>query len=122
MILTKDHNHGDYEIHSYQPGKLVINETTYYQSILVATHQLEAWLPQNFQELRSSDFVKILTWHPDVVLLGTGETLKFPPDTLLRAFCEQKIGVEVMSTLAACRTFNVLMAENRRAVAALLIR
>lgn len=122
MILTRDQNHGDYEIDAYEPGKLSINKTIYTNSILIGPHQLTDWAPQNLQALVCEDFDKILSWQPNIVLLGTGTTLSFPAPYLLQTLYDHQIGVEVMSTLAACRTFKILMSESRNAVAALLIR
>ncbi len=122
MIVNQDHNHGDYEIHCYEPGKLTVNDTVYDRSVIVSTHVLEEWQPQRFDELSLESFASILALRPEVVLLGTGNQLIFPDPKLLVPFYEAQIGVEVMSTLAACRTFNVLMSESRNVVAGLLIR
>lgn len=122
MLLARDRNHGDYEINSYLPGKIVVNDHAYSESVLVSMHHFETWVPNNIDELQPTDFEKILAWQPDVILLGTGDILSFPDKSILKAAIDAQIGVEVMSTLAACRTFHVLMAENRNAVAALLIR
>ncbi|MEO6431968.1 MAG: MTH938/NDUFAF3 family protein, partial [Nitrosospira sp.] len=59
---------------------------------------------------------------PEMVLFGTGATLRFPHPTLTRTLIESRIGVEVMDTAAACRTYNILTAEGRRVAAALLIQ
>jgi uncharacterized protein len=58
---------------------------------------------------------------PEVVILGTGVKLRFPPPSLTRALVEANIGLEVMDTGAACRTYNILMGDGRRVVAALLM-
>ncbi|MBA2654748.1 MAG: Mth938-like domain-containing protein [Gammaproteobacteria bacterium] len=121
MLLTKDHNHGDYEIRSYQVGEIKINDQTYSKSLIVGAHQLENWTPQCFQQLTPQDFEKILDFKPNIVLVGTGEKLLFPEAKLLRSLYEHQVGVEIMATHAACRTFNVLMSEGRNVVAALLI-
>lgn len=122
MIVNQDHNHGDYEIHSYEPGKIKVNEALYDRSIIVSTHELQEWQPQRFDELSLDCFGPILALNPEVVLLGTGDKLIFPDTKLLIPFYEAQIGIEIMSTLAACRTFNVLMSESRNVVAGLLIR
>lgn len=122
MILTRDTNHGDYEIRSYEPGLIKINDDKYTASVLLSAHQLEMWSPQTFKELDADNLATILLLKPDIVLLGTGEQLTFPNPKLLTIFSENKIGIEVMTTLSACYTFNVLMSEGRNVVAALLIR
>lgn len=122
MLLTRDKNQGDYEIKSYQPGKIKVNDTEYSQSLLLSAHLLKVWEPKTFDELNSNDLDSLLQYQPDLVLLGTGEQLIFPEMRQLRVFYEQRVGIEVMNTLLACHTFNVLMSEGRNVLAALIIR
>lgn len=122
MILTRDRGHGDYEIHSYESGQFKINEEIYNESLLIGTHLLISWLPQNFKQLSLDDLTPLLQYHPDLILLGTGEELIFPDASLFHFFYSHNVGFEVMNTLAACRTFNVLVSERRNVIAALLIR
>jgi uncharacterized protein len=122
MILARDRHRGDYEICAYEPGRFIINKEAYTQSVLVSAHRLALWQPQNLKALTSHHLKIILDFKADVVLLGMGEHLFFPPNDLFCVFYENRIGVEVMTTIAACRTFNVLMSEDRNVVAALLIR
>lgn len=122
MIISQDHNHGEYEVHSYEPGQLKINDTVYNHSVIISPKELLDWPPQQFKELQAQNFEVILALKPEVVLIGTGEHLSFPDQVLLSIFYKAEIGVEVMTTLAACRTFNVLMSESRNVVAGLLIR
>jgi uncharacterized protein len=122
MILTRDSSQGDYEIKSYENGQFKINDSFYSESILIGSHILASWQPQCFDELSLTHLKPLLDYHPDIILLGTGKKLIFPPAQLLNLFYESEVGIEVMNTLAACRTFNVLMSEGRNAIAALLIR
>ena len=71
---------------------------------------------------RPTDFAGLLQFEPELVLLGTGAKQQFPHPALIRALTDARISVEPMDTRAACRTFNILVAENRRVVAALIIR
>jgi uncharacterized protein len=64
---------------------------------------------------------RCLTLEPEIVLLGTGRRQQFPHPRLTQALLEQGVGVEVMDTAAACRTYNVIMLEGRRVAAALLL-
>jgi uncharacterized protein len=75
-----------------------------------------------FDALGEADFSALLAHRPEVVLLGTGAVQRFPHPRLTRALPEARVGLEVMDTRAACRTFNILIAEGRRVVAALLVR
>jgi uncharacterized protein len=70
-------------------------------------------------DLALADFEPILALQPEVILLGTGARQQFPPAALLQAVLSRGVGLEVMATDAACRTFNVLASEYRRVAAAL---
>ncbi len=108
---------------SYQPGRVVINSETYTRSLIVMPNQLIAeWGPQELGELKEQDLLKIIQLEPEIVLLGVGDQLQFPPSQLISLFTQRGIGIEIMNNSAACRTYNVLMAEERRVVAALLIK
>ncbi|MBC7781934.1 MAG: Mth938-like domain-containing protein [Proteobacteria bacterium] len=78
------------------------------------------WSGQSFDTLTANDFEAILAHDPELVLLGTGRRLRFPAPALTRGFAGARIGFEAMDTSAACRTYNILMGEGRRVVAALL--
>ena len=71
--------------------------------------------------LKAGDFAGLLQHRPELVLLGTGATQRFPHPRLLSALSDARVGVEMMDTRAACRTFNILIAEDRRVVAALIV-
>jgi uncharacterized protein len=122
MELHQDSNYGQYQIRNYQPGQIKVNEQIYTKSLLIAPDFLQTWTPHSIADLREEDFALIAAQRPEVVLLGTGEKQIFPDPRLFRLLTEKNIGVEVMNTGAACRTFNVLTSENRYVVAGLLIR
>jgi uncharacterized protein len=98
-----------------------ISDVVYTRSLLLAADQLLAeWAPQSLDELQTEHLGDIFKLRPDLVLLGTGSKQRFPPAEFLMEFHQRGVGIEVMGTAAACRTFNVLVAESRRVVAALL--
>src|SRR5262249_31677613 len=74
-----------------------------------------------FEPLTEADFGALAALEPEVALLGTGATLRFPNPSLTRPLINAGIGLEVMDTPAACRTFNILAAEGRKVVAAVLV-
>lgn len=93
----------------------------YTRSLLLAADHLQAdWAPQSLAEVKAQHLADIFQFQPDLVLLGTGSKQHFPAPQLLMEFHQRGIGIEVMGTAPACRTFNVLVAESRRVVAALL--
>ena len=106
----------------YGNGYVSINDQRYERPIVVAPDQpVEDWEARSFETLTPADFQAILRLNPEIVLLGTGERLHFPRPELTRALQEAAVGLEAMDTKAACRTYNILMAEGRQVVAAILI-
>lgn len=108
-------------ITSYGPGYFAIGDRIVRQGIIVcANGTVETWTPAVLADLDEGNVRQIISHGPEVVLLGTGARQQFPPPELLRPFVESGLGLEVMDTAAACRTFNVLASENREVVAGLL--
>ncbi len=79
------------------------------------------WQPPTPEELGPGDLEPALATEPDIVILGTGETLLRPKLDLMALMAERGIGLEIMDTPAACRTYNVLLHEGRSVVAALFV-
>ena len=99
-----------------------IGETEYRQNLIVTPDAVATgWAPAGFAALTEADFAALLEHGPELVLLGTGRAQRFPHPRLLQALSGARIGVEAMDTRAACRTFNILVAEDRRVVAALVL-
>ncbi len=122
MRLQLENPVGTNLVRSYGPGLLRIGERTHATSLIVtATSIIAPWRPTTARELRAADLEPLLGLAPAVVLLGTGERQQFPDVQVLRILHEQRIGVEVMDTSAACRTYNVLVAEGRSVAAALIV-
>jgi len=94
----------------------------YRENILVTPDRIiTGFAPGGFDALTEADFAAMAALEPVVALLGTGATLRFPHPRLARALTDAGIGLEVMDTPAACRTFNILAAEGRKVAAAVLI-
>jgi uncharacterized protein len=94
----------------------------YRGNLLVTPEQVvSGWAAGGFDALTEADFAALAEMKPEMVLFGTGPTLRFPHPRLTRALTDAGIGVEVMDTPAACRTFNILAAEGRRVAAAVLV-
>ena len=109
-------------IRAYAPGRITINEEVYTTSLIVTPGQVvTAWPPVSFADLLAGHFEMIVPLRPEVVILGTGTRLQFPAPSLTRSLVEAGIGLEVMDTGAACRTYNFLMSDGRRVAAALLM-
>lgn len=109
-------------IRSYDSGWINVNGEQIMQSLLVLPQQLVTdWPPQRFEELAEAHFARIAALQPELVLLGTGARQQFPHPRLTRPLREAGIGVEVMDTRAACRTYNIILMEGREVLAALLM-
>ena len=122
MRFTQDSGSSANLVRAYGPGELRINDETYRGTIIVsAAAVIEAPDICRAQDLAGLDPSRILALDPELVLLGTGQRQIFPPASLRAEFLRAGIGFEVMDTGAACRTFNVLVAEQRRVVALLMV-
>lgn len=117
-----DNNSAGYQIKSYRPGMVKINDQTYHHSIIVAPEALILdWSITKAQDLTTTHLARALELHPDILLIGTGAEQVFLHVELYGFLINAGVGVEVMSTAAACRTYNALSAESRNVAAALII-
>jgi len=100
----------------------MVNGERYDRSIVVLAGEVRCdWEAASFEALESAHFDYFLAFEPDVLLLGTGARQHFPHPRLYRSLTDAGIGVECMDTPAACRTYNILVAEDRKVVAAILL-
>lgn len=104
-----------------EPGCIIVQQKKINNAHIIAPDALLAWDVGSFAEVEASDLEAVTQLKPEVIILGTGETHILPDKPLLKALVETGIGFEVMDTAAACRTYNILIAEDRRAVVALII-
>ena len=104
------------------PGWVRIGVEEQRDSFVVAPDALvKPWAKGGFEALSEDDFARIVALMPEIVLLGTGERQRFPHPRLYRALTDAGIGVEIMDSAAAARTYNIIAAEGRRVVAAILL-
>jgi uncharacterized protein len=103
-------------------GYVMVNGQRHEQSIVVTPDELlTGRLPATFDALQAAHFDALLELQPEVVLFGSGSQLRFPHPRLYQALSKARIGVECMDTPAACRTYNILMSEDRKVVAMILL-
>jgi Uncharacterized conserved protein len=122
MRLTDDRIAGAFLVRSYAPGEVRVGDAVLHRSCLISAERLiDDWRPQTLDELSEADLAAVFALQPEIVVLGTGTRQRFPDTRLLAAILARGIGCEVMDTGAACRTYNVLVSELRRAVAALFL-
>lgn len=109
-------------VSAYGSNYIEINACRYESSLLLMPEgPVEAWSCQGFADLTLEDFEKIAQKQPALVILGSGKKIQFPRPELIAPLIRAKIGIETMDLQAACRTYNVLMAEGRNVLAALII-
>jgi uncharacterized protein len=89
--------------------------------ILLPDTPVLTWPVSSFDTLAPEHFALLIAQSPELVVFGSGARLRFPHPRLTAALASRRIGVETMDFMAACRTYNILMAEGRRVAAALLI-
>jgi uncharacterized protein len=107
---------------AYGPGFIEINGVRHESAVrLAADSPPVPWNVTRLDALRAEDLETLLAFRPEVVLLGTGARQRFPHPRLAAALAAAHVGFEVMDTQAACRTYNILVAEGRRALAILLL-
>ena len=122
MKLTDESTRGIHLVRAYAPGEVRVGERVVQRSCLLRADGIEDWRPQTLSELSLPDFEPIFALQPEIIVLGSGSTQRFPDSALLAAVWSRGIGLEVMDTGAACRTYNILATEDRRVVAALLLQ
>jgi uncharacterized protein len=115
-------NLGDTKLFTaYGTDHVMVSGERHDRSIVVLAEEVRSdWAAAGFDALDETHFAYFLALKPDVLLLGTGAQQRFPHPRLYRALTDAGIGVECMNTPAACRTYNILAAEDRKVVAAIL--
>jgi uncharacterized protein len=110
-------------IRSYSSEEIRIGEHTVRSSCIVTADALiDNWPPATLAELRVNHLEPIFDLRPELVLLGTGAQQRFAPADIRSTFAARGIGIEAMDLGAACRTFNILVQEERRVAALLFLK
>lgn len=123
MKFVKDTTGRDTKvIRAYAPGRVNVSEAMLTRSFIVAADRvIEDWPPQRFEDLTAEHLEAALALEPEILIIGTGDKQRFLSGEMLGALSRGTLGVEVMDTAAACRTYNVLLSESRKVVAAILM-
>lgn len=121
LKLHSDRAAGGYRITAYGAGYVVINEERIRGSVVVTPERvIRDWGPESFSEMAVESFEILDGLEIDIAVLGTGATQQFPDADIIGWLGQRGIGLEIMDTAAACRTYNILMAEGRTVAAMLL--
>ena len=122
MKLHLTQSDGQNLITGYGAGYIEINRKRYEHSLIVLPDSLIAdWHAKDFESLSTEHFDQLVALKPEVVLLGTGDKHRFIHPKLTKSLTEAGISLECMDTAAACRTYNILMAEGRHVAAAITL-
>lgn len=122
MKLNQNSQSEQYSIRAYTDSSVTVNEAIYTQPLVVTAEKLLSdWSAPCFAELDSIHLHELKDLDMEILLLGTGVQQRFPPPRLLVELQDHGIGIEVMTTAAACRTYNILIAEGRAVAAGLFI-
>jgi uncharacterized protein len=119
--LQADRIEGRNAIARHGPEGVIVNGVEYRSSVVVPWQgPVLAWAAADFDALTEEHFGALAALKPELVVFGSGPRLRFAKPALLRPLIDARIGLETMDSPAACRTYNVLLAEGRSVVAALL--
>lgn len=122
MKFTLDAREGINLIRGYKPGEVRVGEQVIHTNCIVTADALVTdWNASAPEHLEASHLEAIFELRPELVLLGTGNAQRFPPATVRNAFFSRRIGLETMDLGAACRTYNILVQEERKVAAALFL-
>jgi uncharacterized protein len=122
MPLAEDIVTSRHRITAYSASTVTVNDSIYRQSLVMTASTMHCpWPVTSLQQLNPENLAPILESRPTVVLLGTGIRQLFPEPQIYALFGQQGIGLEVMDNGALCRTFNILVAEDRDVTAAIIL-
>jgi len=120
--LSEDYNPGTYIIRSYADDKVEVNNATYARSLVISnTKLITDWEINDIEQMTLEHWQALIEPGPEVILIGTGSSLVFPHPSTYRPAIEQGIGVEFMDSGAACRTYNILLSEDRFVIAGIIL-
>jgi uncharacterized protein len=127
MRFTQDSSSTVHMIRAYRPGEITIDDQVFRDTVIVSATAIET-VPAikeaadlSRPEVAATAAARMRSGDPELVLIGTGPRQVFPPTEFRAQFLRANIGIEVMDSGAACRTFNVLVGERRRVVALLMM-
>jgi uncharacterized protein len=122
LKIEREQAEGKNVFTGYGEGYVVVNGARHAASLVVSGDRLVTdWPATSLEALGADHLAAIIELKPEIVLLGTGARFSFPEPALLAPLYKAGIGVEVMDTPAACRTYNILLGEGRNVVAALIV-
>jgi uncharacterized protein len=109
-------------IRAFEPGRIRINNEEYYNSLIVTAEKVEKnWQIKHPEQITENHIAEFLKYKPEIILIGTGHRHHFLDPVISLAANQHGLGIEIMTTEAACHTYNILLGEDRAVLAALII-
>ena len=122
MKFAQDSQDEGYVITAYGEDSVSVNGKVFEQSLILANTEFsEDWGLSSIEQLADEHIEQILSFDPELIIIGTGGKLVFPKVEVYSAIIKRGIGVDFMDTHAACRTYNILMSEGRGVVVGLIL-
>lgn len=113
---------GGHWIEGYAPGRILIDGRSYQEGLILCPERIiSGWGPSTPAKLTRAHVAELMALAPQVILIGTGARQVLPPPAVLETALARGVGIEIMDTGAACRTYNLLMAEGRKVAAGLMV-
>ena len=114
--------HATNSVYKVGPEGITVGTELITDSVILTPDQIfRNWPVKSVATITEQDFAPAIEAECDVIVFGTGDRPVFPPRAVVFAFARMGIGFEAMDTVAACRTFNILVSEGRRAAAGLIL-
>ncbi len=109
-------------IRAFEPGRIRVNNEEYVNSLIVTAEKIEKnWGINHPQQLTEQNIDEFLKYKPEIILIGTGQQHHILDPMICLAANQHGLGIEIMTTEAACHTYNILLGEDRAVLAALII-
>ncbi len=122
MKFSEDYATGTNVIRAFSDDTIEINNKPYQQSLVVCSYLLiENWDVSHIDEITPQHWQELLQHKPELIIIGTGKMISFPHPATYAVAINKGIGVEFMDSAAACRTYNVLVSENRQVLAGIIL-
>ncbi|HNR91485.1 MAG TPA: MTH938/NDUFAF3 family protein [Dokdonella sp.] len=122
MHLSHDRPEGYFFIRACRADAITVIDRELRASFVIAPDRvIEDWPVPSLAALDPAAIARLFDLEPELVILGSGARLVFPPRELLLPLQRRQVGVEVMDNSAASRTYNLLAAEGRRVVGAFIL-
>lgn len=122
MEFAEDHAAAEFIIHSCSAEGVRVNGQDLTESFMLLPGQpVQTWQVVAGESLKPEHFSTVIEYQPELVVLGTGADLRLPDPEIYGALLSREIGLEAMTTTAACRTYNLLAQDGRNVAACLIL-